>query len=139
MNNHFSVWLVPETSDKKYLEKIIEQLAAKYSSPIFVPHLTLLPDTNAGFNELKIAIEQIFKDMRVFKVSVEGINQSEAFFKTVFIEFKRDENLSELFKTFSQKTDGRDLSTFKPHVSLMYKILPENEKLKIISGLDIKN
>jgi len=139
MNNHFSVWLVPETSDKEYLEEIIKQLADKYSSPLFVPHLTLLPDANIKLDELKIAIKQIFKDTKAFKVNVEGINQSEAFFKTVFIEIKLKEILKNLFIGYSQNKFGAILSTFKPHISLIYKILPKNEKLSIISGLNIKN
>jgi 2'-5' RNA ligase len=139
VDNFFSVLLVPEEKDKNYLSKIIESLADKYSSPVFVPHLTLFGGITINFDELKSIINDVFKNTKPFTIKKTGINQSEAFFKTVFIEFERDEKLSELFKMFSQKTDGRDLSTFKPHISLMYKILPEDEKLKIISGLDIKN
>ena len=140
MDNLFSVWLVPEEKDKEYLDKIIKNLANEYSSPIFIPHLTLLPNNvNMRIDELKIAIEQSFQNIKPFKIKTERVNQSEAFFKTVFIEFKLEEVLKNLFIEFSQNKFGKDLSTFKPHLSLIYKTLPEEEKLKIIKDLDIKN
>ncbi len=139
MDNLFSVWLVPEEKDKEYLDKIIKRLAGKYSSPIFIPHLTLLPNAEININELKTAIEQVFQSVRPFKIKTERLNQSEAFFKTVFIEFELDEALKNLFLALSEKTDKRDLSTFKPHLSLMYKIMPEEEKIKIVNDLNTKD
>ncbi|MGA2911835.1 MAG: 2'-5' RNA ligase family protein [Candidatus Levyibacteriota bacterium] len=139
MVNFFSVLLIPQEDDEVYLSNIIKKLGKEYHAPIFIPHLTLFGGITIDFDRLKSIIDNVFQNVKSFTIEKTGINQTEAFFKTVFIEFKRDENLSELFKTFSQKTDGRDLSTFKPHISLMYKILPEDEKSKIISKLDIKN
>lgn len=138
MNNLLSVWLVPAKNDDVYLRDIINNLGKEYRSPTFNPHLTLFPGINIKLNTLKSAINDIFTNIKPFKIKKIKIDQSEVFFKTVFIEFELNEELKNLFIALSRKTDNRDIATFKPHISLIYKIMPKEEKLKIIEKLNIK-
>lgn len=139
MNNLLSVWLVPAKNDDVYLRDIINNLGKEYGSPTFNPHLTLFPGINIKLNTLKSAINDIFTNVKPFKIKKIKIDQSEAFFKTVFIEFELDEKLKNLYLALTEKINNRDVATFKPHISLMYKIMPEEEKLKIIEKLELKD
>lgn len=139
MNNLFSVWLVPREKEEKELSKIVKNLTQKYNSPIFIPHLTLLGNVMTSFDDLKLAVDEVFEDKKAFTIRKTKLNQSEQFFKTVFIEFELDDNLKKLFKLLSSRTDNKSLKSFKPHISLIYKILPANEKIKIIKRVSIKN
>ncbi len=139
MNNLLSVWLVPQKDDENYLSKIIQDLDKEYNAPIFTPHLTLFGNISIELDKLKSTIDDVFDKVKPFEIQKTRINQSEAFFKTVFIEFELNNILKNLFTAFSEKTDKRDLSTFKPHVSLIYKTMPEDEKLKIIEKLEVKD
>src|SRR3972149_1906104 len=136
--NKFSVWLVPQKDDETYLSNIIEDLGTKYSAPMFTPHLTLLGDVEIELDVLQNIVDKVFENTKPFQIKKTKLNQSEAFFKTVFIECELDENLSNLFKVLSSKTGQRNIDSFKPHISLIYKILQEDEKLKIIESLDVK-
>ncbi len=135
----FSVWLVPEVKDRGYLQNIIDGLAKDYNSPVFIPHMTLAGDVRLSIDEIKSTVEEIFGNTKPFKIKKTRINQSELFFKTVFIEFELDDNLKNLYSLFSEKIKKDGLSTFKPHISLIYKIMPGEEKLKIIEKLNIKD
>ncbi len=139
MDNCFSVWFVPGKKDKEYLDKIIKDLANKYDSPIFIPHLTLFVDVKAGEENLKSTVDEIFANVKPFKIKKKGLNQSENFYKTAFIEFENNDYFKDLFNALSEKIEQRDFSTFKPHLSLIYKTLPEKERINIINSLDIKN
>lgn len=139
MKEILSVWLVPQESEKQELSATVNKLAQENSSPSFNPHLTLLGDVFMSFEDLKSAVDEVFINQTPFQVKSTDINQSEAFFKTVFIEFKINETLKKVFESLSQKTDKRGIDTFKPHISLMYKMMPESEKLKIISGLKARD
>lgn len=139
MDNFFSVWLVPQKEDENYLSNVIQELGKKNNSPIFTPHLTLFGDINIELDKLKSIIGDVFFNIKPFEIQKTRINQSEAFFKTVFIEFELNNTLKNLFTAFSEKTDKRNLSTFKPHVSLIYKTMPVDEKLNIIEKLNIKD
>lgn len=137
--NLLSIWLVPKGNDLSNLSTIINDLADKYKSPVFTPHLTLFGDTKVDFQVLKSAVDEVFTNVKPFKVKSTGISQSELFFKTVFIEFNLDENLTNLFNNVSSKTDNRSIDSFKPHISLIYKMMPKEEKLKIIESLKVES
>lgn len=139
MDTCFSVWLVPQKNDEKELTSIIDNLAKENDSPVFTPHLTLIGDTDIGFEDVKSAVDEVFANQPQFKIKAQGLNQSEAFFKTVFIEFEINDTLRNLFQAFSQRTDKRNIDNFKPHISLIYKLMPQDEKVKIINSLNIKD
>jgi 2'-5' RNA ligase len=139
MKTLMSIWLVPQNEDKKYLQEIVNKLADENNSPKFTPHLTLFAGIEIEVDKLKNAVDEVFKEIKPFKIKKTNISQSELFFKTVFVEFELDENLKNLFNSFSKKTDNRSIDDFKPHISLMYKTMTKNEKLEIIKSLSIKN
>lgn len=139
MDNLFSVWLVPQKNEEEYLSKIVKDLAIEHQSPVFTPHLTLLGGINTNFEDLKDAIDRTFDTIKPFKIKKTRLNQSELFFKTVFIEFELDEILQNAFTALSENTDKRSIEEFKPHISLMYKTMPTEEKLKVIEKLNVKD
>jgi 2'-5' RNA ligase len=130
-----SVWLVP---DDKKLTSTVLTLSSKYNSPSFIPHLTLLGEAKTTRKDLKLIVDDVFKDHKTFKVKTIGIFKSEAFFKTVFIEFEINHTLKNLYEKFSERTDKRSIDSFKPHISLMYKMMRTEDKLKVIKNLRAK-
>lgn len=138
-NNLFSVWLVPQRKEEKELSKIVKNLAQRYNSPVFIPHLTLLGNATISFDDLKSAVDEVFENKKPFTIKKTKLNQSEQFFKTVFIEFELSDILKNLFTELSEKTDKSSVENFKPHISLMYKLMPEDEKLRIIKNLNVRD
>lgn len=139
MGNLFSVWLVPQEDDEIYLSNIIKDLGKEHNAPVFTPHLTLLGNVTIDYDKLKSVIDTIFQNVKPFRIKKIGLNQSEDFFKTVFIECELDENLKVPFERISSKTDKRSVESFKPHISLIYKTLSKDERIKIIEEMNIKN
>lgn len=134
-----SVWLVPDTKDRLYLENIVQTLSLKNGSPNFIPHLTLFGDLEIELNELKNIIYILFNNCHKFNIQKTKVNHSELFFKTVFIEFELNEKIKDFYLKLSSKTDNRSLDNFKPHISLIYKTMSDEEKLQIIESLNIKD
>lgn len=134
----FSVWLIPQKKDEKELSKIVKNLAQRYDSPAFIPHLTLLGGVTINFDDLKSAIDEVFENKKPFVINKTKLNQSEQFFKTIFIEFESSKTLKNIFLELSKKTDKIDLESFKPHISLIYKIMSKEEKTRIIKNLDLE-
>ena len=139
MENFFSIWLVPQDDDKLYLEKVIFKLANENYSPAFTPHLTICGDITITLEKLKSAFDNAFNQAKPFKIKKTGVGQSEDFFKTVYIEFEINQELRDLFLKLSEGTDKRLIENFKPHMSLIYKKMPKDEKLAIIDKLYLKN
>lgn len=134
-----SLWLGFSDEDEKLLRDVVKSLGDKYDAPIFTPHLTIYGDARTEIEIMKQAALESIKDIKPFQISVDKLNYSEAFFKTVFIEFKESEFLNMISNRLQGKLSKYGNYTFKPHVSLIYKKLTDEIKKDIIKQVSIKD
>jgi hypothetical protein len=111
-----SIWLIPSPKDAQYIQAIINNLAATYQAPVFDSHCTLYSPTDLPAAELKQILEQSANNMKSFYVKKAAISHTENIWKTIFIELLRS-----------------------PHISLLYKEIPDKKKEDIIRNLQVKN
>ena len=134
-----AIWLTFSKNDRDYLKKIIDALSEKYQSPKFEPHITVYGLVDSEM----ILIENIAKEVTLncnsFWVEKLKILQSEELWKTVYVELKMNNQLEMIHKNLKKHFEKIVKYEFSPHISLIYKILPVEEKTKIINELNIKN
>ena len=129
----FSIWLIPSHLDDALISKLIQSLSKKYLAPIFKPHCTIFsPITD--LNKAKIIINQL--DQKIFQVDVQGIDESDDIWKTVFLKLVNNSTLKKINALFSQAFP--EIYQFDPHISLIYKKLDAKKRKSIISKLDMK-
>ena len=134
-----AIWLTFSKNDRDYLKKIIDELAEKYHAPKFEPHITVYGLVDSEM----ILIENIAKETTLncnsFLVEKSEILQSEELWKTVYVELKMNKQLEWIYQNLKRHFEKIVKYEFNSHISLIYKILPIEEKIKIINELNIKN
>jgi len=134
-----SIWLIPAPADAQYLQGIINKLAATYQAPVFNTHCTLYSPTDLPALEVKKILEQSANNMESFYVKKATISHTENIWKTIFIELLRSPELEQLQQAvISQFPNGQPYE-FLPHISLLYKEIPDKKKEDIIRNLQVKN
>ena len=134
-----SIWLIPAPKDAQYIQAIINNLAATYEAPVFDSHCTLYSPTDLPAAELKQILEQSANNMKSFYVKKAAISHTENIWKTIFIELLRSPELEQLQQAvISQFPNGQPYE-FLPHISLLYKEIPDKKKEDIIRNLQVKN
>ena len=134
-----SIWLIPAPADAQYLQGIINNLAATYQAPVFNTHCTLYSPTDLPALEIKKILEQSANNMESFYVKKATISHTENIWKTIFIELLRSPELEQLQQAvISQFPKGQPYE-FLPHISLIYKEIPDKKKEDIIRNLQVKN
>ena len=134
-----SIWLIPAPEDAQYLQAIINNLAATYQAPVFNTHCTLYSPTDLPAAEVKQILERSAKNMKSFYVKKATISHTENIWKTIFIELLRSPELEQLQQAvISQFPKGQPYE-FLPHISLLYKEIPDKKKEDIIRNLQVKN
>ena len=134
-----SIWLIPAFEDVHYLQAIINNLAATYQAPVFTPHCTLYSPTDLPAAEVKNILDRSAKNMKSFYVKKSAISHTENIWKTIFIELLRSPELEQLQQAvISQFPNGQPYE-FLPHISLLYKEIPDKKKEDIIRNLQVKN
>ena len=134
-----SIWLIPALEDAQYLQAIINNLSTNYQAPVFSPHCTLYSPIDLPKAELKKILERSAKNMKSFYVKKTMISHTEDIWKTIFIELLRSSELEQLQQAVISQFQVEQPYEFSPHISLLYKEIPEKKKEDIIRNLQVKN
>jgi 2'-5' RNA ligase len=133
-----AIWLTFAKNDRDYLRKIIDDISEKYNSPKFEPHITVYGLVNSEIKLIDKIVKEATLNCNSVVVRKLDILQSEELWKTIYIELKMNDMLELIHKNLKKYFEKISKYEFKPHISLIYKILPIEEKIKIINELDIK-
>lgn len=116
----YSLWLIPSGVAYNRLEKVISSLSQQYSTPYFIPHLTIIGDLTESEDKLIEKAKELAACIPVFEVNLNIINFSANYFKAMFIRANRTTQLIQ-FNAKARKIFGSTRTTdYNPHISLMY-------------------
>ena len=129
-------WLIPAEPARSYFGSLIRDLALRFDAPVFEPHVTLYVTQTA--NEDPAAVLQSgLADSNPLRLSVAGLDCSDEFSKTLYIQFQPDvalQRLSEKLRTASGSQRDYELN---PHLSLLYKTMTPAAKREIANSLHL--
>ncbi|MCX8056562.1 MAG: hypothetical protein N3F03_02995 [Ignavibacteria bacterium] len=130
-----SIWLMFDKHSEALLQKLIEDLSKQFNTPSFKPHLTLLPAIEFDEN-LVDRFSKFTQEIFPIELEVLGINTSNEFYKSIFLEIKKTNQLENIYqRSLEIFKDGKTNSKFEPHISLFYSYHSIEVINKIINDL----
>ncbi len=133
----FAIWLVPQKDQSAYLSGIIHYLCEEYKAVPFEPHCTLVSGETNDVHTVITETNSITANIQPLTLTIQKINCSEAFFKTLYILFNENSSLMQVFQNFKTGITENQTDSFYPHLSLLYKKIALEKKEKIASNLEI--
>lgn len=112
----YSLWLMASPSDEAMLTGLVGDLAGRFGTPLFAPHLTLQGDTAMPPDALECAAMAAAETVAAFAEPVAVVEGSDAFFRSFYARFAVSQPLAAL----KQALDPEGVDSFMPHVSLLY-------------------
>lgn len=126
----YSLFMVPTGETYKRLTTLIDTLAAHYSAPRFVPHVTLIGDIETDkWNFIK-KTEKLVADTKSFQIKVQGVDYTKELNKALFLRAEKNKELMDANK-HAQEIFGLD-RTYEPHMSLIYGDFTLHQKVEMI-------
>lgn len=116
-------WLIPTEPAYSSLQRIINDLARRYEAPVFEPHVTVHVGANRAY-AARQALADAARGCKRITLEVVGVGQSDAFTKTLFVEFAFSPELRRLNQIIRSAADDSLRYRLKPHLSLLYKKMP---------------
>lgn len=135
----YSIWLLPKNDDSKHLKDIMDALASKYGGPAFSPHITAFGDIEADPKIIEKTVKQCIKDINQFNVQKSTIEFSEYIFKAAYIDLKMNTSLQTINERLDNALSSYAHYVFKPHLSLLYRVLNDQERKNILNNMKIKD
>jgi 2'-5' RNA ligase len=135
----YSVWLLPTKEDELYLRRIVENLRQRYGGPAFPPHITVLGDIDVSLDVIEETVKNSTKGLAPFSVKKLGLEFSDYVFKSAYLSLEPSHQLKEINRRLARNLDRDNDYSFKPHVSLLYKVIARAERRRIASEFKIKD
>ncbi|MBC8719246.1 2'-5' RNA ligase family protein [Ochrobactrum sp. Marseille-Q0166] len=121
MSDH-SIWLRPAQDDLVFLEKIVRDLSERFNSPVFEPHITLVPDMKRSAEELLPQAISLAIGRKPLELLIENVTGSEAYFRSFYAALEKAPALMRLKQDTLEISGDASLQSFMPHVSLAYGV-----------------
>lgn len=132
----FSIWLLPSTETSAYLKSIIVDLAKQYNAPNFEPHLTLFCGSTPNLEKTTADLERFASDQDSIELTIQEVDATKDFHKTLFLQFGLTEQLANLNKSIQSELDPNSQYHLNPHMSLLYKALKLHKKKALAEKID---
>jgi 2'-5' RNA ligase len=126
-------WLSPTASAREYFLTVIKELAQRYSAPVFEPHVTL-----CGGNLAEERAVEILSDLCIrepIELEITGIQYSEKYTKTLFVQFGSSPRLEALAAEIEKAAASEH--SLNPHLSLIYKEMPRTQKAEAARAITL--
>jgi len=105
MSTAIAYWLIPTEPTRRFLAKLIADLARRYDAPVFEPQIVSQVATVCGPIQLKTLDAQ----------------HSSEFTKTLFVQLALNANLQRLSELIRQRSPRSSHYHLNPHISLLYR------------------
>ncbi len=129
-------WLIPAEPARSYFQNLIRDFAARFDAPSFEPHVTLYT-TDSGSEDAREFLKRAVVGAKDCRLAIAGIGHSQEFTKTIFVQFDSDQEVAALNAKFCSASKLKLDYEINPHLSLIYKELPAEEKAVIAADLSI--
>ena len=127
-----SLWLMPEGEACERLHGLIAGLARRFSTPVFPPHLTLLPGIAGRPEEdLLAASRRLAAALRSPAIGLSAVEGREDPFRCLFARAVLDSPLRAAHAAAARAFGREPDPAFFPHLSLVYGALPVATKHEV--------
>jgi hypothetical protein len=132
----FTLWLTPCDSLRSTLRSIIRSLAASLDAVEFEPHITVYcgPSTDA---EVRAVAHVIAKQFSQVELTADRLCHTERYTKTLFVQFHESIAVRQMFEVAAKGYSRQSNYILNPHLSLLYKTLPETKRRELCETLDV--
>jgi hypothetical protein len=129
-------WLIPAEPVGSYFRSLISDLAARFDAPVFEPHVTVYV-TDRGAEKSGAVLEHVLRNHGRYRLSARGLEQSDTFTKTVFVQFEPDPELTRLSSNLRRASAVQDDYELNPHLSLIYKTMSRDQKRDLAASITL--
>lgn len=117
----YTFWILPPPPVYDQLSQVINELAKKYQTPTFIPHLTLVGSVPTDLETMKHVAQEITSNPTPLLLTLGPVSFSTTYFQSVFVRVNSTAQLLELnLKAKALLNEENNL--FMPHISLLYGI-----------------
>jgi 2'-5' RNA ligase len=132
------VWLVPAAGPvRDQLAATIDRLAAEHDAPRFEPHVTMAGLFHPGEQAAVQTLTSLAADAHPFEIRFAATGYEQAYFRALYLRAEPSPQLTTLHEA-ARAAWALESRPYRPHLSLLYADIAEEQKRAIIDALGIQ-
>jgi 2'-5' RNA ligase len=129
-------WLIPSEPAYSFFQRIINDLARRYDAPVFEPHVTIHVGADRA-DAAENALGEAARECKLIGLTPLGIDQSDKFIKTLFVQFAMSAELQEINDMIREAANDSSQYQLNPHLSLLYKNLATGPRRELAASINV--
>ena len=129
-------WLIPSEPAHSFFQRMINELARRCDAPVFEPHVTIHVGGDRAATA-KNALGAAARECKLIGLKPLGIDQSDEFIKTLFVDFPMSAELRKINGIIRQASNDSSHYQLKPHLSLLYKKLAVATRRELAASINV--
>lgn len=126
---------MPQGRTADRLQTLITDLSAKYRTPNFQPHVTLIGELNLTEVEAIAKTARVAKQIDPFEIQLSEVARLDQYFRCVFVKATKTRALINAHSAACAVFKQPDHEEYLPHLSLVYGTLDPQTKQSIIQAI----
>lgn len=135
-DTEFCFWLVPAEPLRETLQAVIRRLAAEFDAVAFQPHVTVFVGKSTDAAARRI-VSEIANRFAPITLPFKRIAAYALFSQALVIELEGSETLRSMFTAIRTSSDRNSAYVLRPHLSLMYQSVTEQNRRDLYRVLDV--
>jgi 2'-5' RNA ligase len=119
---------MPAADDEKVLTELVGELADRFGSPLFAPHLTLMSDRPGDPSTMTALCREVASDFAPFAAQIAAVETGPAFFRSLYARFAAMGPIAKLRQRVEAALSFQPETPFMPHISLAYGLAEGDAK-----------
>jgi 2'-5' RNA ligase len=130
-------WLIPSEPAHSFFQRIINDLARRCDAPVFEPHVTIYVGADRA-DAAKNAIGNAARECKLVGLTTShGIDQSDEFIKTLFVQFAMTAELRKINDMIREAANDSSQYELNPHLSLLYRNLAAPTRRELAASINV--
>ena len=129
-------WLIPSEPAHSFFQRMINDLARRCDAPVFEPHVTIHVGADRA-DAAKSALANAARECKLIGLTPRGIDQSDEFIKTLFVQFAMSAELSKINGIIRKAANDWSQYELKPHLSLLYKNFAVATRYELAASINV--
>ena len=129
-------WLIPSEPAHSFFQRTINDLAHRYDAPVFEPHVTVHVGADRADTAEK-TLRNAARDRKLIRLTPLGIDQSDEFIKTLFVQFAMSAELRKINNVIREAANDSAQYELKPHLSLLYKKMETAARRELAASINV--
>ena len=134
-NTDYTLWLAPAGNAYRKLHAMISMLSRTYKTPLFEPHVTLLPKILLSEEGVIKRTAGLAKQLGPYEIKLSKPGFTDHYLKCLFLHVEMTKEVMQANRIARNVFDMDSNAPYEPHLSLMYGNISRGEKEKIIKDL----